>query len=133
MKIRMKDNTLRLRLSHGETEQFGREGIVTTITRFGNSPDAFLSYSLVKDEKAEAVYTTFGNNEIKVLVPGKLAAEWLLTNRTGFEENIPLNVGNSLFVLVEKDFPCLHKEPKEDDSDPFPDPFGNGAGQETKI
>lgn len=109
MKIRMKDNTLRLRLSQSETEEFGRKGTVTTITRFGNSPDAFLSYSLVKDEKADAVFATFGKNEIKVLVPEKMAGEWLGTEQAGFEETIHLNDGNSLFVLVEKDFPCLHK------------------------
>lgn len=126
MKIRMKENTLRLRLSQAETEQFGRDGKVSTITRFGSGSDSFISYSLEKGEIAKAVFTTFNGSEIKVIVPGKLADEWAFTSLEGFEENVPLNDGQSLYVLVEKDLHCLHKRVVEDDSDSFPNSLGKG-------
>lgn len=127
MKIRMKENTLRLRLSQLEVEEFKRQGKVSTITRLGPSSESFLRYSLQKDGSAKTVVTTFRRNEIIVLVPAKLADEWALTDKLGFEEQIPLNGKDHLYVLVEKDFQCLHKRPHEDETDSFPNPLENNC------
>ncbi|WP_162052923.1 DUF7009 family protein [Pontibacter pamirensis] len=124
MKIRMSDNSLRLRLMQQEVEQFNREGKVMTATQLGPSPSQILRYSLTKDEGAEVVTATFISNDIEVRVPAKLSEEWAQTDRVGLEDQMPLGEGRHLYILIEKDFKCLQERPREDESDAFPNPLG---------
>ena len=114
MKIRMKDNFLRLRLMQDEVEKFHNEGFLKSTTCLGSSLENCLSYSLVKSEAAVAVTAIFEDREIKVSVPEKLAIDWALTEVVGFEEQMPLASGNYLHILVEKDFRCLEVRPHEE-------------------
>lgn len=123
MKIRMSDNSLRLRLMQQEVEQFNREGKVMTATQLGPSPAQTLRYSLIKDAEAEVVIATFISNNIEVYVPTKLGEEWAQTERVGIAEQMPLEEGKHLYILIEKDFKCLQERPHEDESDAFPNPL----------
>ena len=122
MKIRMEDNTLRLRLFRSEVEQFRKDGKVSSTTPLGPSIESLLKYTLQKEEGAEMVGIAFKGNEIRVLVPVKLADDWVLTERIGFESKITLNGNSQLYVLVEKDFPCQHKGLQAGKSNLFPNP-----------
>lgn len=123
MKIRLKDNSLRLRLMQQEVEQFNREGKVTTTSQLGPSLVQTLSYSLIKDEEGDEVSATFIANHIKIYVPLEIAEKWMQDDQVGFEEQMPLDEGESLHILVEKDFRCLQARPHEEESDSFPNPL----------
>jgi hypothetical protein len=121
MKIRMKDNSLRLRLSQTEVTHFHRHGEVKSTTRLGS--DGSLTYALIVSKDQEVISASFRENEIRVNVPEKIATEWALTEQVGFDEEMPLGGEEKLFILVEKDFRCLQERPHEDESDAFPNPF----------
>ena len=122
MKIRMEDNNLRLRLSQPDVEQFRKDGKVSSTTQLGPSTESTLKYTLQKEERAEIVEIDFKGNEIRVLVPLKLADDWVLTEQVGFENKISLNGNFQLYVLVEKDFPCQHKGLQAGKTDLFQNP-----------
>jgi hypothetical protein len=119
MKIRIKGNSLRYRLTRPEVEQFSETGLVEERVNFGS---ATLSYALCSTDAGE-LSATFDNNRITLYLPAALVDEWLHTDKAGFEYRMPLNgTKESLYLLVEKDYTCLDKV-EEDQSDNYPNPL----------
>ncbi|MFT4761116.1 MAG: hypothetical protein ACI9XO_000918 [Paraglaciecola sp.] len=121
MKIRIKGNSIRFRLSQSDIELFNKEGIIKEETNFGNGQAQFL-YALVNQEDAEKMTAAFQNNEIRVLVPEDMATNWTATDLVGLSAQMPLENEESLSILIEKDFKCLTVRAGEDEGDNFPNP-----------
>ncbi len=120
MKLRIKGNTIRFRLTKSEVEFFGKENYLEEKTEFGNNS---LVYSLrtVEDEKLTA---DFSNNTISLFVPANLAMEWIHTEKVGMESEMEISNGKKLFLLLEKDYKCLDTV-AEDQSDNYENPLRN--------
>ncbi|HEY4327368.1 MAG TPA: hypothetical protein VGN20_25520 [Mucilaginibacter sp.] len=113
MKIRIKGNSLRYRLTKSDVDRFSNEGYLEETTNFGNQA---LIYAL-KSAKVDKLTAEFKSNRITLFMPSSMVSEWALTNIVGFEDN-----SNSLYLLVEKDFKCLDNV-AEDQSDNYPNPL----------
>ena len=118
MKIRIKGNSIRLRLSKSEIDTFGVKGYLEERTEFGTSA---LQYALVADKNSSELNASFTANKITVNVPENIMQEWVETNVVGFENKMKLPNDKHLFILIEKDFVCLDNT-FEDQSDNFPNP-----------
>ncbi|MCC8427103.1 hypothetical protein [Mucilaginibacter sp. UR6-11] len=112
MKIRIKGNSLRYRLTKRDVEQFSKEGYLEEITNFGGP---CLIYALQRGGD-DGLKASFNNNKILLTIPVAMAIEWAQTERVGFEGQ-----DNDLFLLIEKDFKCLDNV-AEDQSDNYPNP-----------
>ncbi len=119
MKLRIKGNTLRLRLSKSEVAKIGREGYVEDAIHFG--ANARLKYAMQVSD-VPSLSATMEHCTITVYLPKALAKTWVETEEVGFEANQPLENGESLYILVEKDFQCLTARPNEDESDNYAHP-----------
>lgn len=122
MKIRIQGNSIRLRLSQSEVKIFGETGRVEDGIRFGPAAaDAFF-YALQSADVPE-ISAGFTANRIKILVPAGLGTHWASSKEeVGIEHLVRIEQGESLRILVEKDFKCLADRPGEDESDNFPNP-----------
>lgn len=120
MKIRIKDNSIRLRLTQTEVTRFGEKGIIISSTRFG--PGNQFEYALQASTDTEAIYGSFDHNRITVHVPAELAKQWTTSQEVGFEAVMDNDTESGLYLLVEKDFACLMPRTHEDESDNFPNP-----------
>ncbi|MGB0431235.1 MAG: DUF7009 family protein [Bacteroidia bacterium] len=119
MKLRIKGNSIRIRLSQSEVNQFGENEICFDKVSFGLNE---LTYQLHMADVDE-VTTDFENNTISVAVPYALAQQWVNTNTmVGFNHKQTYANNKELLILVEKDFQCLATRPNEDESDNFPNP-----------
>lgn len=118
MKIRIKDNSVRFRLTKSEVEQIGRTGKFTSHTEFEGSS---FSYSVQVHPEAEELQAGFRDNTITLYLPPALAHEWTGTDKVGLEHTLVQANGKSLFLLLEKDFVCLDDR-DEDESDNYPNP-----------
>lgn len=115
MKIRIYNDTLRLRLDRSETQRIDRGETVHCTTRFTAGPD--FSYQLaVRD--VDAVSAIFNDGTIQVLLPQTTARQWA-SDET--EVSIRAEDG-SLQLLIEKDFECLDPREGEDQSNRFKNP-----------
>ena len=123
MKLRIKGNIIRLRLTQSEVATVGAGGRVQELTLFG--PQAQFCYALeaVDTSHVEADYT---NNTITVRVPRTMANDWASTDLVGLsaEQKIAENV--SLQLIIEKDFACLNPR-SEEDADTFAHPLTGQA------
>ena len=136
MKLRIRGNSLRLRLLRGEVEQFGKTGRVVETIRFGASPAAHLSYVLETDGEVKQIITHFADNRITVKIPEPIARKWVETDEITLKSEQPIENSkqsgasdngdseNVLKILIEKDFVCLDRKDDPDNSDAFPHPTG---------
>lgn len=118
MKIRIKGNSIRLRLTQTEVANFANNGYLEEHTEFGN---ATFTYALANDAEVLNLSAKMEGAKITMQVPPDLAKNWTSTNEVGFQHKLSLNNGKELFLLVEKDFVCLDNT-FEDQSDNYPNP-----------
>ncbi|MBL3658115.1 DUF7009 family protein [Fulvivirga sediminis] len=119
MKIRIKGNSLRFRLSQSEVAIIGKEGVVSDSVDFG---DRKLIYGMEVTEDSE-LSVSFNGTFVTIRVPEQTLSEWVNTDKVGFDAEISLPQGDILTVLVEKDFQCLKARPGEDEEDLYKNPL----------
>ncbi|OGX80784.1 DUF7009 family protein [Hymenobacter coccineus] len=112
MKLRIEDDTLRLRLSDAEVQEFAATGRVAAAVHFGATADQRLTYALERtvpaDGPGSVVRVRYAPGALTVLVPEALADAWTGTDQNGFSERVALADARQLRILVEKDLDCRH-------------------------
>ena len=119
MKLRIKGNSLRLRLTQTEIANFGEQGIIEEKTAFPNG--SYFRFAIERKKGIMELEADLTGNLMTVFVPESIAQEWVTTDKVGFENKMDLGNGNSLFLLIEKDWVCLDNS-IEDQEDNFPNP-----------
>jgi len=125
MKLRIKGDSLRIRVTQGELQDFVTRGRVEDSIHFGGS--RALAYRLTVDPEASQLTAQFERDVIEVRVPAKAAREWSDTNLVTLA-NTQSQGGVDLQIFVEKDFACLQPREGEDESDHFAHPKA-GTGE----
>jgi hypothetical protein len=119
MKIRIKGNSLRYRLTRSEVDHFVSTGYVEEKINFGKR----VLYCSLKKSEADQLSASFNDNEITLYFPSSFINKWIDPEQTGFEYNMEVEGSETpLYLLVEKDFTCLDKT-NEDQSDNYPNPL----------
>src|SRR5437870_1908972 len=122
MKLRIKGDSLRLRLTRNEVDRLASEGIVEESIGFGASPHQSLIYRVRRDGSSSSIDAECADNELTVSVPTEITAQWIGTEEVGMEAHSDIGNGRFLHILIEKDFACLTPRPGDDDNDTFPHP-----------
>jgi hypothetical protein len=121
MKLRIKGDSLRLRLTQAEVSELEAHGVVADCIRFGGGAQLF--YRLTRDRHAQAISAGYSDGVIDVRVPDQAALKWC---RSAEEVTLsgaqPAAADAELRLVVEKDFACLTAREGEDESDNFPNP-----------
>jgi len=119
MKIRIKENSIRYRLTKSEIDNFNKIGYLEERTEFpdGNS----FHYRFERKDNIENLQAFFIDNRICMYVPDIIADEWTTTDIVGCDYKMKMKDGKELLLLIEKDFVCLDHT-LEDQSDNFPNP-----------
>lgn len=118
MKLRIKGNSIRIRLTKSEVDYFGSTGYLEEKIEFGNSE---LIYTIKSNVITNEITANFDDNTITVSIPENLKKEWVESDRIGLENKLDIGMGKQLFLLIEKDFVCLDNT-VEDQSDNYPNP-----------
>lgn len=120
MKIRIKGNSVRLRLTKSEVDALAITGIIEEKTEFD---DGSFGYRLQTDSSIETLDAVINNNTITVLLPAAVAQEWPDNNTVSYTHSKQLKNGRTLLLLVEKDFKCIDAPAHEDQSDNYENPL----------
>jgi hypothetical protein len=121
MKLRIRGNSLRLRLSRSEVAKLARGEAVRESTAF--SAASRLEYALESTDGASLAADLEGG-AVRVGVPRGIAREWAASAEVSLKAEQRIGEGESLRILIEKDFTCLkpRANEQEDESDLFPNP-----------
>lgn len=112
MKLRIKGDTIRLRLTQSEVSAVADGDAVVETTSL---PQPF-TYAL--ETSGERIGAAFAAGRMTVNIPHAIAQRWAST-----EEVSLLGREGRVEILVEKDFACLVPREGEEDPDAFPNPL----------
>lgn len=115
MKLRIKGNTIRLRLSKSEVNKLVETNEVWDSCQFINSK---LKYGL-KTTSKNTISADFTDNVLMVSIPKLMIIDWDKNDQISFS----YTTENELFILIEKDFKCLIDRPQEIEEDMYENPL----------
>ncbi len=129
MKLRIRGNSIRLRLTQGEVARIAKGERVEETLEFGLEPHQRFTYALEVSNDSPDIEAQYQHGRITVRLPEDEARAWAHDDsRVGMsgEQSLRHSDGNesvSLMLLVEKDFACLTERRGADDADTFPHPL----------
>ena len=121
MKLRIRGNSLRLRLKRGEVDQIAAGSSIVEETHF---PNSVLTYRLDVSENHE-ILASFDRGSLVISLPKSRVSDWADSDEVSLSAEQKITGAGSLSLLIEKDFSCLepgHHRDGEDDEDTFPHP-----------
>ncbi|MEO8412956.1 MAG: hypothetical protein ABI472_04825 [Ginsengibacter sp.] len=118
MKIRIKGNEVRFRLSKPEVALFAEKGYVEEKAAFESGTFGYV----VTSTDAAKMSADFMNGIITLFVPERLLQQWASTDLVGLDDTMPVKDGNDVYILLEKDFKCIEAIDAKDQSDYFENP-----------
>ena len=121
MKVRIRSNSLRFRLTRTEVKTWASTGQLSESISLGADAQATLTYGLALSPET-SWNVRFHEGRLEVSVPEAAVRPWAQTDQVGLEHSFSWG----LRVAVEKDFHCLENRPGEDDSDAFDHPRAAG-------
>lgn len=120
MKLRLLDDSIRLRLSRSDVVDADKHGVVEGQTRFPDGSSFRFALEALQGESATAA---FARDRLVVNLPADEISAWANDDSSvSLEGEVALPDGSQLKLLVEKDFQCLTERPDEDQSDLFQNP-----------
>ena len=119
MKLRIRGNSVRLRVSKPELTEIAATGAAADAVRF--APGVALRYG-IEVRPAGTVTAEFAAGVVRVLVPQSSIDVWLRPDEVSIEGQQAIGNGEFLRILVEKDYTCLAPRSGEDDGDLFANP-----------
>lgn len=121
MKLRIKGDSLRLRVSPSEVSRLLQSGRIEETIHFGPEDDAKLTCALLTGSRmGDAFAVRRTATEIAVEVPAALVRVWSNSDQVGMYGAVDIGTGQ-LELAVEKDFACLDKSDAEN-NDTYPNP-----------
>ncbi|MGH9586546.1 MAG: DUF7009 family protein [Acidobacteriaceae bacterium] len=122
MKLRIRGDSLRFRLSQGEVSSLQSGDSVRDSIHFSDDANDALTYSLQGSDGVAQPIARFTGREIQVHLPHSAVDRWATSDEVGIEFSQPVNQAKRLRLIIEKDFRCLQPRPEEDEADNFPHP-----------
>jgi len=126
LKLRVRDNSIRLRLTQSEVELVRADGLVRGRVPFAGSYS--FDYVLESSPATVKPEAHISNNVLTVRVPESEIHSWADSEEVSISAKQILDGGDHLSILVEKDFACLAPREGEDEADMYPHPK---AGEES--
>jgi len=126
LKLRVRDNSIRLRLTQSEVELARTDGLVRGRVPFAGSNS--FDYVLESSPATVKPEAHISNNVLTVRIPESEIISWSNSDEVSIAASQILDEGDQLSILVEKDFACLAPREGEDETDMYPNPM---AGEES--
>ena len=120
MKLRVRDNSIRLRLTQTEVELARTDGLVRGRVSFAGSNS--FDYVLESSPATVKPEAHISNNVLTVRIPETEIVSWSTSDEVSIAASQALDDGAQLDILVEKDFSCLAPREGEDETDMYPNP-----------
>lgn len=122
MKIRMKENSVRLRVGRSELARFLEDGRITETVQFGATREASFTYALeVGGAEDSGAAVRYANRNLAVVVTPEQARVWEQEDQVGIYSRVDLGAGKALEIAVEKDFACMDRG-EDENADTFANP-----------
>lgn len=122
MKLRIRGNSIRLRVQRLEVVRLAKDGRLEEVTEFASGQ--CFRYALSVDPNRESIFADFNGFLLEIYLPTRVAEKWAQGDLISIHEDVQLLGGKTLRLLIEKDFQCLKPRShwNEDESDAYANP-----------
>lgn len=132
MKLRVRGNSLRLRLTQSEVKRIAQGESLEEEVSFGVGPS--FCYRLEPSRETHEITATYRDHLISIQIPWETALRWSASEQISIDSVQKNGKEESLKILIEKDFFCLKPRSYEHEieSDLFANPnqvHGTCAGK----
>jgi hypothetical protein len=107
MKLRCTPNSIRLRVRKSDLELLQKDGAVFAAIQFGAGIQ--FGYALKLGQVAQP-QAEFNNHQVTITLPLGTAQTWINSEQVTIECHQTFEDGQTLHLLIEKDFPCRHTD-----------------------
>jgi hypothetical protein len=121
MKLRIKGNSLRVRVTRSELMKLIDTGHIEETIYFSSKEQSRLTYALEHESGLNSPTLRYQWPEVVLVLPKKEATTWAESNQVGVYASVDLGPVGTLVLIVEKDFACLDLS-DADNLDTFPNP-----------
>lgn len=123
MKLRLRKNSIRLRLLRSEVVRLRETGNISETITLGVKPTEQFIYALRISDDIQRVHAQMLNNHIEVFLPVWEAEKWMNNeNEIGIYAVQSIAADVELQITVEKDFACPTRSGEPDHREAFPNP-----------
>ena len=123
MKLRIKGDSLRFRLLKSEVVELHSIGRIQEAVHFSRYFQSDkLIYAIERSQQLDDIEVLHKPQELLVQVPASVIEHWATGEDVGIYSDLPLADGDTLAVVIEKDFACLDRS-DEDNRDTFENPL----------
>ena len=116
MKLRCREDSLRLRVNRREVEELASGAVLEEQVHFPGNVRFTYVLDASRDELPQA---SFDNGVLRVSAPQRRVRQWAASGEIGIYFELESN-GTSLRVAIEKDLECVDGPPEERDPHAFP-------------
>src|ERR1700759_477930 len=106
MKLRIKGNSLRLRVSRSEVARLLAGDCLEDTIHFAPEASAKFTYALQQEPLVSRPSVQYAGNKVRFLIPAEQAHEWGIPDQVGIAEDISLGGIGTLALLIEKYCAC---------------------------
>src|SRR6267378_5549240 len=103
MKLRIKGNSIRLRLGQSEVRRLASEGVVAEFTDFGAFSRQRFGYALHAIFDDPTISAKFADGRVIVRIPAGAIQQWAQTDQISIHALQRTTDGSELRILIEKD------------------------------
>ena len=115
MKLRIRGNSIRLRLTQSEVDKIKSFNSIEEITEFPNGQN--FVYSLSATAENNQILANFADGKIEISISKSIAETWASSDEVGI-----YGTHGNIQIAVEKDFKCLTPRVGDEYTDTFPHP-----------
>jgi hypothetical protein len=120
VKLRIRDNSVRMRLTRSEVEVLRNDGVVSARTAFPGGRE--FRYEVESSPANVSPGAFLSENTVSIRLPEATVLAWANSEQVSISGEQQNKNGEVLGILVEKDFACLAPREGEDESDMYPHP-----------
>ena len=121
MKLRIKGQSIRLRLLRSEVTGLLDNGLIEETIYLGPGDQSAFTYALAIDSGLGETELRYEPSKMVIALPKAKAISWAETNQIGIYTAVGIERNENLDLIVEKDFACLDLS-DADNLDTFPNP-----------
>ena len=122
MKLRIFENSIRIRLTKNEAASLAKGEEVSAILPLGRSQSDSFHYGLVGSTSAQSLILNWQDTTLLLTIPQGMINTWATSEQVGIYHTIGDRVLEPIRISIEKDFRCLQPRSGNDDLDTFDHP-----------
>ena len=126
MKLRIKGNSLRLRVSRSELARLVGGSRIEETIQFTPACESRFTYALDSALQGSPIRVNYGPQKITVVLAHEKVLTWSSESEIGVYGTVDIGSSGQLEIIVEKDFACLDRS-DEENQDTFANPHAGAT------